>query len=493
MNMTQPIYFIQDFWVDVLRGRDRAGGDATNVGPDGWPLTTAESPPVILSHIVGVFNPGVYTVDWVGNGTFTIDCVSASANETFVATGAGSDTIDLSSLPGRGTCSITIDATGSPHVQPRMYHSKYNSTIDGTPPQVLIDERVDEFQQTGAVRGMSWLDINLTEGIDNATDPAPGWIAPSWAVVIQWQVEVANQLGRDLWVNIPHEMDDTGIGLMVDAIETSAFGDPLDAGLKWHLEFSNEMWNTVFIAHNYAVGIANAAIAADDPRYDEVEFAGDLQKKHRFQAVRSVEIHDIVAAHGSAPAWNTRCIRTLGGQIGDTTVVGWLLDPSGEVPEGYDKHFDAYAVAPYLFLQVSGVVDLDDVDAAFVIIDAAVTSNIASILAVSNDLATYESGTSASPLPQIAYEWGQHVYSDNPSSPWTAFVYDIQHDPRMYDAYRDLLDGWEANGGNYPMCHWQSPQPTDQYGGWGIKEDYTEPNEIAMKWSAILDWQHDNP
>lgn len=51
--------------------------------------------------------------------------------------------------------------------------------------------------------------------------------------------ELCNQVGADAWVNVPHALDDAGVTALAQILATT-----LAPGLRCHVEYSNEPWNT---------------------------------------------------------------------------------------------------------------------------------------------------------------------------------------------------------------------------------------------------------
>jgi hypothetical protein len=100
--------------------------------------------------------------------------------------------------------------------------------------------------------------------------PAPGLEYARGGIPYEWWVQLANQCGSDVWVNVPH--------LATDAYVTS-FANFLLANLSPHLkvyvEYSNECWNTasgtiVQREHCETQGVANFSPTRSVPPMSEV-------------------------------------------------------------------------------------------------------------------------------------------------------------------------------------------------------------------------------
>lgn len=95
-----------------------------------------------------------------------------------------------------------------------------------------------------------------------------------------------------------------------------------------------------------------------------------------------------------------------------------------------------------------------------------------------------------------AYEGGQHltvVWGDGSIDTARKLkILDLfraaNRDPRMAARYRQLLNGWKANGGKL-FALYTLPQTYHNFGSFGIKEHMAQPREDAPKYDGSMQFQ----
>lgn len=133
----------------------------------------------------------------------------------------------------------------------------------------LVKSEHQELFDAGYIFNPEWLEINTDmrelrfmdwEQTNNSRiaswDERPKIDDANWSdkgVPIEISVEVANILGADMWVNIPHRalLADDGSGLDYVTPLATYIRDNLDPGLKVTFELSNETWNGLFEEATY--------------------------------------------------------------------------------------------------------------------------------------------------------------------------------------------------------------------------------------------------
>ncbi|MEI8341456.1 MAG: carbohydrate binding domain-containing protein, partial [Verrucomicrobiota bacterium] len=74
--------------------------------------------------------------------------------------------------------------------------------------------------------------------------PNPGWSntgATGYGVAYEWQIDICNRIGADLWVNVPAHADENFSYQLATLIKNK-----LNSNLKVYVEWSNEAWNDSF-------------------------------------------------------------------------------------------------------------------------------------------------------------------------------------------------------------------------------------------------------
>nr|NIN68844.1 hypothetical protein [Anaerolineae bacterium]NIQ80940.1 hypothetical protein [Anaerolineae bacterium] len=244
---------------------------------------------------------------------------------------------------------------------------------------------LDEMSMFSVLRMM---DLNQTNDMDDIDAHSPHWSErrqksdPNQSTVCyEWQIELANQVGRDIWVCMPHNVDSDYPYQLATLIR-----DNLDPSLKCYIEYSNETWNGIFGQCHYCIA-EGLALGLDSNEY----VAG--YKYHAYRAVRMFEAFEDV--FGSQ--MSSRVRKVIAGQSGNT----WMADRHMEVvndpqlnPSGIQP--DCYAVAPYVGLNATTLQGLWD-----------------DLPAVVAECQAIKDWCDAEGLALLAYEGGQHIYQDN--------------------------------------------------------------------------------
>jgi hypothetical protein len=104
----------------------------------------------------------------------------------------------------------------------------------------------------GVFRFMDWSNTNLAY---QRNQTWPGRTLPTDAtqmqpagggVAFEWMIMLANTLGVDPWVNIPHNADDAFVRGLATLLK-----ERVDEQRTTYVEFSNEVWNFGFEQYKY--------------------------------------------------------------------------------------------------------------------------------------------------------------------------------------------------------------------------------------------------
>ncbi len=311
--------------------------------------------------------------------------------------------------------------------------------------QIYLDEM-------GIFTGIRMMDPNQTNDVPWQDPHDPAWANrrqksnPNQSTMAyEYQIELANQLGRDLWVTVPNNAE-PGYGYNLAVL----IRDNLDPNLKVYVEYSNETWNFTFGQAQYCVD-QGVALGLDPDQY----VAG--YKYYVYRAVRLFE--EFEQAFGSQ--MSTRVVKVLAGQAVNTWLTTVHMDalndpvinPNGTRP-------DAYAIAPYVGSSAASIQDL--------------YTELSQLLPT---IAQQHSIVSAEGLQLIAYEGGQHVLNN-------ADV--LNRDPAMYDFYTYYLDQMAPYFSVFYL--YANYSAFDTGSAWGLKEYQGQPIGTAHKYRAVLDW-----
>lgn len=277
-------------------------------------------------------------------------------------------------------------------------------------------------------------------------------------VAIEYMVELCNELRADPWFCIPHVADDDYVRRFATLVR-----DSLHPRAKVYVEFSNETWNTDFVAGKFyreqarKRGVpAMAVVAERAAQVFDIWHEVFGQRKDRVVRVAGVQLHNPGIA-------NVLC-RELRGK------------------------FDALAVGAYFAVRA----DRDPVDSS---------SSAAELMAVARtnlddavlprisehkNIADTYSAQLGRPIAVFTYEAGQSIVARSPGGGLgVEATLACQNMPEMFDLYRDLIEGAQARGVEllvgYDFCGPRGSSDT-----FSVLEYLQEPLSSAVKYRALI-------
>lgn len=342
-----------------------------------------------------------------------------------------------------------------------------------------------------AVRFMDWTKTNNSAQQRWEDRPRPQ--DASWAVRgVPWEVtiDLANQLGADPWLNIPHLADQEYIRELAKLVHAR-----LDPHLHLYLEHSNEVWNWQFAQ-------AQDANAAGRARWGDV---GDAFMQ--WHGMRTAEICDIWKREVFAddPS-RVHCV--LGVQAGWRGLEQAAMNCPKWASEGnepcYRHGIDSLAIAGYFSGCLNGgssgdrVAEirnwLSDADGGLKkafeqLLGGQHFRCSATITAMAETYSYFNEVAENHGMSMVAYEGGQHVtgngskVQDDPD--FIALHIAMNRDPRMREAYHKNLEAWKKAGGTLFM-HYHDLSKPSKWGSWGALESLEQVN--SPKWQALLEF-----
>ncbi|SDD21598.1 calcium-binding protein [Kordiimonas lacus] len=364
----------------------------------------------------------------------------------------------------------------------------------------IVREEHLELYQAGAVFNPTWLDLvddmrefRFMDWMNTNHSPISEWsdrpqvddfTYAANGVPIEVIVQLANEAGTDIWINIPHLATD-------DYVENMALyiRDNLDPALKVTVEFSNEAWNTIFAHSAEMDALGQAAFPGVEPSY---------QVRLDWYGMRASQVMKIFTEVYGDRAEDS-LVRVAGSMTDNTWVTEQVLTASSwqqTDPEGYEPphtYFDAVAVTTYF----GGAVPLDDTHRQTILdaiddpaVDAFdVTANLlrdpnveSSIPQVLDALATQQAFAADYGLALLSYEGGQHIHhyagTNGSSLILSDFLADFVRSDQMAELYQELFDGWQAVGGEAFMQFVDVSAP-GQFGSWGLRAFLEDTNPRA--------------
>ena len=368
---------------------------------------------------------------------------------------------------GAGNATLTLTETN-----PNDYLRDIRITPEGSKPkpgELFNPIFVERLKGYRALRFMIWMLGDSSEDIaarrwSNRPTPQDA----RWSIKgapVETMVALANRVHADPWLTMPHAADDEYVRRFAQAVKKS-----LAPELKVYLEYSNEVWNTIYPQTAYARKQGLALGLSKDP--DEAVL--------RYYAKRAVEMFSI---------WEQ--------VLGKERLVRVLSFQSDVMPEYSDEvalsfgdtkdHVDALAIGPYFGTDLAA-------DAAGVARTRKMTLEellheleSASLPKAKEQMLAHAAVARKYGLPLIAYEGGQHLWntSGQEAPELDALFNAANRDPRMGALYSRYLKDWTEAGGGLFM-HLLDCGSFENAGNWGALEYLAQPRAEAPKFDALM-------
>ncbi|MGX0975658.1 hypothetical protein ACSSVY_001368 [Roseovarius sp. MBR-51] len=377
---------------------------------------------------------------------------------------------------------------------------------------------IDTVADVRVIRFMDWMFTNGAPQVTWDDRPVPEDATYIWrGVPVEVMVDLANQIGADPWVNMPHMADD---GYMRGF--AAYLRDHLAPGLRADVEYSNEVWNFMFPQTAWVRDQA-LALWGDDAGDDAwMQFAG----------LRAAQMADIWRAEFTGHEDRLQIV------VGTHT--GWpgleeplLMAPlaleHGQLTAPPVSRFDAYAVTGYFGYELGGEDQQGTVLGWIAASEAVARAKAAETGAdpeahlaahrydLAYDLAAealrqgslgdllrdtlpYHAGVAARHgLRLVMYEGGTHVVGQGAvveNDALTEFFVGFNYSPQMGALYDELLGGWTAAGGTLFNAFVDVAAPS-KWGSWGALrhlDDTTPRWDALMRANAVApDWDAARP
>lgn len=342
-----------------------------------------------------------------------------------------------------------------------------------------LPELVRDLSYASVLRFMDWGPVNGSrfthwrERIPKSADPyaasvplhgADGASDSGEGIAYEWQIDLANRVGADLWINVPHAATDQFVSALAQLIAAQLAPDK-----KVYVELSNELWNHGFYQHRYAEEQAARAGLPKSVTYRDKQVL--LDPWLSWGTYRALQVFTIFErVFGSS---SPRLVRVLAGQLdfgnwpefvaewGDVhpTVIQHMAALHSRAINPGGTAIDAYALAPYW----QG-------------------ANLAELRASLNEVAEQMREARAaldiedSDIPLIAYEGGQAGANQLANA----------RDPAIYqltkDAYTRMAAFIDGPFLAYTHVGWD-----DTY-AWGLKPTTRAALHASHKYRATIDW-----
>ena len=353
--------------------------------------------------------------------------------------------------------------------------------------EVFTREFVQSLAPFGTIRYMDWLDTNHNPGYygdaghhalewnnrrlaGDATQQSSG---AKYGVAWEYVVALANQTGKDLWINIPVAASDDYVMQLARMLKRD-----LKPNLNIYIEHSNEVWNFGFPQYIY-----NKLAAVDEVKRGGSTLNNDGCRDeetwtHRRHAKRLLEIARLFETAFGRGSLNTR-LRPV--------YASWLISADPHYKDVLQWAEKTYGPPRIYFYALA--------DAAYFNADkAAPTASVGQVLDAmrqnSDDNLKYRTA-----IAQIARSYGlQHFqYEVGPDTGGgktenVANRIRANRDPRIKEIMlHDARDNWWGHGGGLYMV-FSHISAYSRHGCWGLSEDSADLH--TPKWKAIYELAH---
>ncbi len=308
-------------------------------------------------------------------------------------------------------------------------------------------------------------------------------------VALEYMVDLANQAGTDAWFSVPHLADDNYVTQMATLIR-----DRLAPGRIAHIEYSNELWNTIFsqtawsMNQGCSVGLNNYGPYSGLCTDSGVKFWAGV----KWNARRSAQIFSIFS---QVFGGTQRLRHVLGSQssnpsLGDTLLTAFADSQVNPLARQPGAGVDELAVAPYFghgiadTIVANGQVNSITVDAIIALLQARIDTDVKQPT-IQNKTVAGKWG-----VQLVAYEGGQHLVAgiaNQNDATLTQKLIDTNRDPRMYGLYQSMFAAWYQGSGNGLFTAFTYIDEYSKFGSWGMLEDQSQSIASAPKYRAFRD------
>lgn len=462
---------------------------------DGWPLQDFGMV-VMTGQDKTVGLGGTYTIKYKGPAGAKVEAIGGTpgtlSNHTYNAT-TQQHTWSFAFPEGGKQMFLSFTATEGKLKDLKIIRPGYDVDL----PPTYTREYLAQLSRFSTLRFMDWVHTNSEDDVSKRwDDPAPlTWanratihgkraaIQTGMVPSMPWEraIQLANLTGSDMWINIPLNASPDYVTNLARLIKKT-----LAVNLKVYVEYSNEVWNSGFVALNYNKDAALAALSASN-KTTKIDYDGKTAPTYqwvlayRYYAERSMQISELFRAEfpdqmmsriRPVLAW-----RAAGGAGDVDDMFNFLQEAYGKLPSNY---FYAYAGAPYYNLGDKQTVDGLTTDAVLTAMEARIPKVPTSYQYERNAATAKKYG-----MDFISYEGGPDTMGAGSLESKAA----ANRSPRMLDMCKTYLDDWSKSGGGLFMWfHSGAGTWNTSAGSWALAESMTTnpegPKLQCMSWAA---------
>jgi hypothetical protein len=468
-------------------------GEAASLDLDtnGWvrSLPASHDAPIYTSvatysDLPAEFPSGRYVVLYEGQGTIEYG-LGARRNEALSSAGRDVVDVDIS----RGGILLRISATDPS--SNGEYLREIRFVAQGDEGRLLTNRFsrrfIDRLQPYTALRFMDWMRTNdsVVSAWNARAKATDARYSTPKGVPVEVMVDLANTTEKAPWFTMPHQATDEYVQQFAISVR-----DNLLPSLPIYVEYSNEIWNSVFSQGGW---VEDRGVA---------EWPGSLEsrftKRINWHGKRTAEVCEIwKGVFGASPE---RVVCVLASQAANSwTAQEGLSCPLWNEAPCVTHGINAIAIAPYMGGYLGEVDNASEV-AGWSSSSAGMTKLFTELQsggklsggptggAVAQSFEWIEANKAVADhfnVSLTAYEGGQHLVgvggAGNNATLTTMFT-SANRDSRMGTLYTSYLTGWDARGGGLFM-HFNDISSYSRYGSWGALE--TVEQTSSPKYDAL--------
>jgi hypothetical protein len=444
---------------------------------------------LMFREIGGMYPPGKYIVLYQGEGTMEYG-FDAIKDEN--ASRPGKDVIDVT--PSNKGIWLKISATDpnktgnyirNIHVVRSQDEKSYQSKI-------FNPEFIDRIKDFRTLRFMDWMATNDRHQQQKEWRDRPTLQSARYSdrgVPVEIMVELANRVKSDPWFSLHHQVSDEYVTNFARYVKEN-----LDPDRKVYVEYSNEVWNGVFVQFQWVTEQAKLLWPGSNK--------DDNTKRINFFSKRTTEIAQIWdRVFGEDKA---RVIGVMAAQAANAWIAqqelsyNWTKQPLSHAEYG----IDAIAIAPYfggylgnpeneaqVSVWASNIEDGSDrIFEELTKGGRLIKSSEGGAVQQSYDwIQAHIELAKQENLQVVAYESGQHLAGVGPvanDEAITKLFIAVNRDPRMGTIYREYIQKWFDLGGGLLVNFTDIGLPS-RWGSWGVLESVESDN--SPKYDAMIE------
>ncbi|HOM26945.1 MAG TPA: hypothetical protein PKV21_05510 [bacterium] len=345
----------------------------------------------------------------------------------------------------------------------RVLEEKYLNNYKENP---FREEFLKKWEKMKVIRFMDWMATNNSKISKWEERPKVSDRRYSEkGVPLELMIDLCNRLKINPWFCIPHKADDDYVKNFAKLVK-----EKLDKNLKIYVEYSNEVWNSIFSQANYAREKGLELKLSDNP----------YQAQLFYYSKRAVEIFKIwEEVFGSEKG---RVVRVLCSQAANP----WTSQQVLEFNENY-KNCDALGIAPYFGHSYGNPKNQEKVEKMTV--DEIFKELPEEIEKLMETCKKHKNLCDKYNLKLVAYEGGQHFVGHGGAEnneKLNQLFFAVNKDQRIKDIYKIYLKKWSEIGGNVFVLFSSMSRPS-KWGSWGLLEYEKQNLDEAPKFKAIFE------